>query len=89
MPKFEITFDEDILNQFQNFTPQTKLDIINFFKPMVEETFGGYPTCYICIEEVVSYNVFSDQVLLFEINYFDNGIEQRVAMDLIGFVPNN
>lgn len=86
MPTFEITFDDNIISEFHNFTNQTKKDVFNFFQSMVNDEFGGYPTCFICIEEVVSYNVFSDQVLLFEINYFDDGIEQKVAMDLIGFV---
>ena len=89
MPTFDITFDENILNEFGHFTTQTKQNIINFFKSIVDDEFGGYPTCFICIEEVVSYNVFSDQVLLFEINYFDDGIEQKVVMDLIGFVSRN
>ncbi len=89
MPTFSFTFDEKIISNFKNFTTQTKQDIIDFFKPMIEDTFGGYPTCFICIEEVVSYNVFSDQVLLFEINYFDDGVEPRVEIDLIGFVHHN
>ena len=89
MVVFEITFDEDILNEFENFTTETKKDIISFFTPIVEDQFGGYPLCYMCIEEVVSYNVFSEQVLLFVMNYYDDGIEPRVEMDLIGFVHHN
>ncbi len=89
MTKFEITFDEEILNQFTNFRPETQQEIIDFFQPMVEDAFGGYPQCYMCIEEVVPYYVFEDEVLLFEINYFDDGVEQTVQIDLIGFVHHN
>ena len=89
MTVFEITFDEAILNDFENFRPETRQEIIDFFIPIVKDEFDGYPQCYMCIEEVVPYYVFEDQVLLFEVNYFDDGMEQRVKMDLIGFVHHN
>ena len=89
MVTFEITFDENVISEFKNFTTLTKHEIIDFFQLIVNDQFGGNPTSFICIEEVVSYNIFSDQVLLFEINYFDDGMEQRVIIDLIGFVSYN
>lgn len=83
---FKIEFDDDIINFFDKFSLETKKDIINFFKPIMDDEFGGFPICYTCVSEVITYSLLPKLVLLFEMNYYDDGIKQTVTLDLIGFV---
>ncbi len=87
MTDFNITFkDKELLDEFQKLDSDSKMEIYEFFKTFVEDEFGGFPICYICVEEVIPYHLFTDYVLLFQLEYFDAGVTQTVNLKLIGFV---